>query len=141
MKFLAISTLVIFSSLAHADIYNECVAVGDSNSGIYFENGYSQTSPNSSEHYFEHLVLVAGGTKEIYKISGDRLYKPDCMASEDSTSKVGISKSSYVTFDERLTCARAKLEVQVDLSKAQPNGKIVRTLANGQQVTLDLNCK
>lgn len=134
--------MIMFAGLsAHAEVYNECTAVNDSQSGIYFENGYAQTSVNSSDHFFENLNLVISGKVEKYKIGGDGLYRADCEGSSTDSSKLNLSKTSYAQLNYKLDCGSAKLEVQLDVSKAAPNGKITRKFKNGSSVTLDLNCK
>lgn len=133
----------VFCGGARADIYNECMKVDDDSSGLYFENGYAPTSPNSSDHYFEDIVVVAGGETYRFKITGDDLYGAAYDAAPGASQKLSLARRSYLAFDKLLKGRDGKsyLQVQFDLSSAQPsNGSVRGQLADGRAFSFDLRC-
>jgi hypothetical protein len=142
MKLFALTLVVLFGGFAHAATFNECTAVGNSKSGIYFENGYRQPSPNASEHSFEDLVVVINGREaKRFQTAGDSLYRAECDQSKSDSSELNISKSAYAKIDWNLDCGDAKVQLQLDTDRSGKNGKIVISQENDQDITFDLICK
>jgi hypothetical protein len=143
MKTLMITLVVLASTIAKANrTYNECVSSTDSQSGIYFEDGYEQYSPNSSEHPFANIVFVNKGAREALKIAGD-YYRPDCYEQEGGSSQLSLDRSTYVKLDITYKCGDgSSIKAKIDLDSAQkPNGAVTRTYKDGRQVSFDLNCR
>lgn len=128
---------------SHAGTYNTCTEVGNPKSGVYFDQGYAKTSPNSSEHYYEDMVLVINGTSETYKIGGDNLYRAACELLLSGTNELSLDKSHYRVFDRKYEHHNGTIiELSFDLNnKSKINGHVKRTLTDGTSISFDLNCE
>src|SRR5262245_43026210 len=141
---LVVALIVTSTGIAHADTYNQCLKAGDAASGIYFEQGYAQTSPNSSDHFFENIVVVNKGKETRFKIKGDRLYTADCNPAAGAISQLSLDKKYYSRLEARFNCGDGKsfVEVKFDLSSgSKPNGAVSGRARDGSQFAFDLNCE
>lgn len=145
MKRAIISLLLCIagSGSAHANTYNECVSTEQPGAGIYFEQGYEQTSPNSSEHFFQRVHVRVDGEHFDFKIDGDELYRAQCKPTDESTSETNLSESAYAKMNATYRCdAESYIKIHFDVNRnEQPNGFAEGRHPSGKAFALKLNCR